>query len=195
MLINKANRLSKVKIMINNDDLIFIEENPPNNNERTRLLDDSSDNSNSNISLNNSSEISFNSENSSNQTCRICLEHVENIKQVCKCTGTTSIVHEECLLKWINTNNSDKCEICKTEYSIKKTRVYNYCRILWVIISLSIMFAIYVVIYYKLSNDTYLYLLSTICFCFLILTSVYNNIKYLYTEKIEFIDQQYLNEE
>ena len=194
MLINRYNRLSKVNIMINDDDLIFIEENISTNNsvtnENTRLLDN-----NSSKSSINSSESSINSsESSSNQTCRICLEHVENIKQVCKCAGTTSIVHEECLLKWINTNNSDKCEICKTDYSINKTIVYNYFRILWIFISLSIMFSIYVLIYYELSNDIYLYLLSTTCSCFLILSSIYNNINYLYTEKIEFIDQQFITE-
>ena len=53
-------------------------------------------------------------------TCRICLEPGELI-QPCNCK--TSYVHEECLLKWLNTSRRTNCEICLFEYNIKFEKV------------------------------------------------------------------------
>ena len=42
--------------------------------------------------------------NSTNgNSCRICLQDVENPKQYCHCIGSLGDVHEECLTKWLNT--------------------------------------------------------------------------------------------
>lgn len=49
-------------------------------------------------------------------TCRICFEPGELI-QPCNCK--TSFIHEECLLKWLNTSRRTNCEICLFEYNIK----------------------------------------------------------------------------
>jgi hypothetical protein len=48
-------------------------------------------------------------------TCRICLEDGDLISP-CNCTGTAAYVHEECLVKWLNTSGRSDCEICKYEY-------------------------------------------------------------------------------
>ena len=53
-------------------------------------------------------------------TCRICLE--PGGKTFCKCKGTAGNVHEECLIKWLDTSHRDQCEICKHPFQ-RSTRV------------------------------------------------------------------------
>ena len=52
-------------------------------------------------------------------TCRICLDEGDLISP-CLCTGTAAYVHEECLLKWLNTSGRTDCEICKYEYQYEE---------------------------------------------------------------------------
>lgn len=52
-------------------------------------------------------------------SCRICLE--EGGKAYCKCKGTAGLVHEECLMKWIDLDNRDRCEICKHAFQFEET--------------------------------------------------------------------------
>lgn len=49
-------------------------------------------------------------------TCRICFEPGDLI-QPCDCK--TSYVHQECLMKWLNTSRRTNCEICLFDYKIK----------------------------------------------------------------------------
>ena len=49
-------------------------------------------------------------------SCRICFEPGDLI-QPCDCK--TSYVHQECLLKWLNTSRRTNCEICLFDYKIK----------------------------------------------------------------------------
>ena len=52
--------------------------------------------------------------------CRICYNEVKNPIQYCLCKDAVSIVHEECLIKWITMQNIEKCEICNGEFNIEK---------------------------------------------------------------------------
>jgi hypothetical protein len=54
--------------------------------------------------------------------CTICLNgYKENeTKQTTKCTH---IFHEECLIKWLSTNNS--CPLCRTELKTKQENIIN----------------------------------------------------------------------
>lgn len=51
--------------------------------------------------------------------CRICLEEtsdLENDDLRCRCKCKSSKYHDSCIIKWINTKKSKKCEICNTNY-------------------------------------------------------------------------------
>lgn len=49
--------------------------------------------------------------------CRICYEDGELIS-VCGCMGSTGLVHEECITKWIIISKRKNCEICHEPYTI-----------------------------------------------------------------------------
>jgi len=40
------------------------------------------------------------------------------LKEICKCKGSLSYVHESCLIKWLRTKNSKCCELCLQDYDI-----------------------------------------------------------------------------
>ena len=44
--------------------------------------------------------------------CRICLEEDGKLISPCACKGTTAYVHEECLVKWLQSVDRTTCEIC-----------------------------------------------------------------------------------
>ncbi|XP_063233645.1 E3 ubiquitin-protein ligase MARCHF2-like isoform X2 [Bacillus rossius redtenbacheri] len=54
--------------------------------------------------------------------CRICHEddRLEGFVSPCDCSGTQGLVHIKCLEKWLSSSNTDKCEICKFKFSIRK---------------------------------------------------------------------------
>lgn len=50
-------------------------------------------------------------------SCRYCLEEEGEFVSPCRCKGSVSFIHEECLNKWIETIHPDretKCPICLT---------------------------------------------------------------------------------
>lgn len=64
--------------------------------------------------------------------CRICFDNDEKLISPCKCTGTAAYVHENCLQKWRTEckNNPDKynkCDLCKENYSIHRSKPKEYC--------------------------------------------------------------------
>ena len=55
--------------------------------------------------------------------CRICYtadNAREPLLQPCNCSGTMGLMHQKCLEKWLSQSNSNRCEICNFEFSIKK---------------------------------------------------------------------------
>lgn len=55
-------------------------------------------------------------------TCRICLENGGD--RFCKCDGTSALIHENCLLKWMQVSNKTQCEICHTPYTFVEMKVF-----------------------------------------------------------------------
>ena len=55
-------------------------------------------------------------------SCRICLE--DGGQTFCKCSGTTALVHEKCLLKWIQVSKNKDCEICHTPFIFHTKRIF-----------------------------------------------------------------------
>jgi hypothetical protein len=113
--------------------------------------------------------------NLSVNTCRICLDEVTTIKYFCDCTGTVSVIHEECLLKWINTNNIEACEICKSNYSIHKKRHILWNKIVSYILFIIILAAFYLLIFVRYNNNLFLFIISIFCIISLCVAITYLN--------------------
>ena len=96
-----------------------------------------------------------------NQSCRICLEEVDEQMQGCNCIGTHSIVHLKCLKKWIKTRNYNmKCEICDSPYNLElnNTKRLSYDSILNIILIIFSITGILFTIWYmfpKSAPDLY----------------------------------------
>ena len=113
--------------------------------------------------------------NLSINTCRICLEEVSIIKYFCDCKGTICVIHEECLLKWITTNNIDKCEICKCNYSIQKNKHIIWDNIVSYILFIIILAALYYLIFVKYNTNFFLFVVSILCLISLCIAMMYLN--------------------
>ncbi|MAT62925.1 MAG: hypothetical protein CL881_03910 [Dehalococcoidia bacterium] len=67
-------------------------------------------------------------------TCRVCLEEETDSNKFvypCQCKGDVGKIHEKCLIKWIETSNRSRCEICSHEYQQKEVLACTpgkYCR-------------------------------------------------------------------
>ena len=63
--------------------------------------------------------------------CRICFSN-ENQRDIlvnpCKCRGTMSFVHEQCLIRWLTERNKHYCELCK--HPINVSRIFNAQKLL-----------------------------------------------------------------
>lgn len=59
---------------------------------------------------------------SSGSVCRICHEEdsSENLISPCECTGTSGLVHKNCLEKWLSASNKTECEICKYQFNTSR---------------------------------------------------------------------------
>lgn len=58
----------------------------------------------------------------SSSCCRICQltssEDEEELRTTgCRCQGTLCVCHQSCLQRWVNEQQSDRCEICKIPFS------------------------------------------------------------------------------
>ena len=65
------------------------------------------------------------------EKCRICLsghEESDPLIQPCECMGTMQLVHENCLVHWLNTSFKGRCEVCSFQFKIKrvKTKLKNW---------------------------------------------------------------------
>jgi len=61
--------------------------------------------------------------------CRVCRCEAESERPLyypCKCAGSIKFVHEDCLIKWVDTSGIKKCELCGTEYNFSP--VYSHDR-------------------------------------------------------------------
>lgn len=131
--------------------------------------------------------------------CKICLEHVDEYKQYCKCSGSIKYIHKECLEKYINENQNKiekhncykykiKCDICNSYiyfYYNKKKLFYIYILTYFV---LYIIFSILYFIFTKTDNYMFLfvllYLFITCCYCMAILVNITK--KKIYKSYIQF---------
>ena len=54
--------------------------------------------------------------------CRICHEEEKDVQSLlapCKCSGSLSYVHQECLSKWLMSSKLQACEICHEKYDVQ----------------------------------------------------------------------------
>ena len=60
--------------------------------------------------------------NSSAIFCRICHEDekYEKLISPCLCSGSVGLVHRSCIEKWLTLMNSDTCELCNKQFSIRR---------------------------------------------------------------------------
>lgn len=59
---------------------------------------------------------------SSGPICRICHEgdQLEGLSSLCKCSGTMGLSHVSCLERWLNTQRSDRCELCHHRFTTSR---------------------------------------------------------------------------
>mmetsp|Transcript_34499 Transcript_34499/g.33693 ORF Transcript_34499/g.33693 Transcript_34499/m.33693 type:complete len:181 (-) Transcript_34499:39-581(-) len=50
--------------------------------------------------------------------CRICLASEAPLISPCKCKGSMSFVHEECLVTWLVASGKKECELCKSSLQL-----------------------------------------------------------------------------
>ena len=52
-------------------------------------------------------------------TCRFCIEYHQTTDIIipCKCKGSIRYVHTKCLAHWMETNGTDTCNICLSNYN------------------------------------------------------------------------------
>lgn len=65
---------------------------------------------------------SSNSSSKSQLLCRIC--HDDNGAELispCRCSGTMSMIHKQCLEKWLSHANYCHCELCGFQYNVVKS--------------------------------------------------------------------------
>lgn len=55
--------------------------------------------------------------------CRICHEDgsADELINPCECSGTLGLIHTSCLEKWLSMSHTDRCEICKHSFLVRKT--------------------------------------------------------------------------
>jgi len=57
--------------------------------------------------------------------CRICLESTGDLLSPCRCSGSIQLIHESCLLQWIQEKDAatpPACELCKELYTLEYDR-------------------------------------------------------------------------
>ena len=128
----------------------------------------------SNNSLN-----SFDSQNN----CRICFEPVTNIKRFCLCNGTMANIHDKCLIKWLNINQSTKCEICKYEYKLKIKKKILWCKFLYLLCVMSFFIIGFYYIVNPFKKDIFSAILSSL-FVLTVIILVFISQKSYYIEII-----------
>ncbi|CAF3470610.1 unnamed protein product [Rotaria socialis] len=54
------------------------------------------------------------------QVCRICYStgDLQSLISPCQCSGTMGILHQNCLERWLEISNTNKCEICQHEFEV-----------------------------------------------------------------------------
>ena len=59
------------------------------------------------------------------EKCRICLCGIEvaHLIAPCECTGSMQYVHQDCLIKWLNTSFKGRCEVCFYQFKIRRNKV------------------------------------------------------------------------
>ena len=99
--------------------------------------------------------------------CRICLCGVveDEIERYCLCEGNVGVVHKECLLKWINTSNRIRCEICNYNYNLKTKYKPNYSMIL-IILTFIGWVAIFVLMYIEKTYTQTMFIFGTFTILF-----------------------------
>jgi hypothetical protein len=76
--------------------------------------------------------------------CSICLENVD--KSLVKCRKCVTVYHKECIYKWFETSNLNKCIVCQTPImlSIKANPITRIFKIyFWEFVAIFSVFVIY----------------------------------------------------
>lgn len=59
----------------------------------------------------------------SEKTCRVCRSGEEPgnpLYKPCKCSGSISWIHQDCLESWLNVSRTQRCELCKHPFKWEK---------------------------------------------------------------------------
>jgi E3 ubiquitin-protein ligase DOA10 len=119
---------------------------------------------NPDIIVNGSDPIETNCIHNLEQLCRICMASMEEheVNNYCHCSGSTGLIHKQCLLTWILESCRISCEICHHTFDIVKTYKFNWVPILQLIFVIMwvVGICLFMVIRYKENIPFILILMS-----------------------------------
>ncbi len=125
------------------------------------------------------------------EKCSICYENNEKLLKVCNCK---SKVHEDCIIKWINTSGNKICKVCTQEYNqeiIETARIrrplippiyFQYIKEFTIILSIILLFFapffIMIILYENSEKIGQVPFYSfTYFFVFMVLLFIFTNVK------------------
>lgn len=62
------------------------------------------------------------------KTCRVCRSGEEPgspLYKPCKCSGSISWIHQDCLESWLSVSRAQRCELCKHPFKWEKGEFVN----------------------------------------------------------------------
>ena len=124
----------------------------------------------------------------SGETCRICMDTVNDPISYCICTGHTSVIHKECLLKWIEISKNYKCEICQSDFNIKKNNKFFWKRIFLISIFTLSVLIYFIYIFFTRNNNTVIYIISFSSALILITSAISSNKEEFYKVCLDIIE-------
>jgi hypothetical protein len=97
-------------------------------------------------------------------SCRICYEedtaNDSKLISVCECSGSTGLVHEQCIRKWIYISKRNQCEICHAHWTLPEPDKCFPIFILFSGVILSLAYAVFLNYYINHHQSDFFFIIT-----------------------------------